>query len=288
MESSSSAGLDLDARHGASTRRAGALDLTHPRARTHTRATLSQGDPRTPPDDGQGDSGALVFAESDLLVLQSFIHDLGNLLAPLTPNLDFARDQLPPGASEDLLDALLDARETAYRLRLFKELAWSAIARGHGVLAEPVPVRPPLEQARALIERRVAQKRGTLVLDVEPDLHVIGSQTELARVTSALADALVSRLPSGGRLGLAARRAGAARAELVFSGTHNPVARELRAGVFDASGPARDAAHLQLGAQGLTFYAVGLAIARMGGTIRLDEAPEWPTQLVASLPARAP
>jgi signal transduction histidine kinase len=248
---------------------------------------LSHGDTRTP-QDGPGRAAGPAVADADVRVLQSFIHDLGNLLAPLTPNLDFVRDQLPPGANEDLLDALLDARETAYRLRLFKELAWSAIARGHGVLADPVPVAPALEQARALVERRLAQKRGVIVFEVDPTLQILGSPSELARVASAIADALVSRLPSGGRLGLAARRVGPTVAELAFSGTHTPIAPELRPHVFDAVGPARDAAHLQLGAQGLTFHAIALTVERMGGTIRLEDAPDWPTRLVAALPARGP
>ncbi|MBL0215325.1 MAG: FHA domain-containing protein [Myxococcales bacterium] len=129
-------------------------------------------------------------------------HDFNNALAVIVGNLDLVAEALPADAELGLeaLDAIRKATSSATNLakRLLRLGSKDPLTIGIVSLA------PLIDQTMMMARRRSTAKL-TVELDVEPDLHVLGSFDELQQVLINLYYNSCDAMPSGGKLCVSAR-----------------------------------------------------------------------------------
>jgi signal transduction histidine kinase len=162
----------------------------------------------------------------------------------------------------------------------------ATIEAGHMALAlKPIDVNGLLDGVAKLARHRAREKELALELECEPDVGlIVADERRIRQVLFNLVSNAIKFTPPGGRITLAARKAGD-EVDLVVSDTGIGIPEEERAIAFDRFSKGR-AGHHQQGA-GLGLALVKSFIELHGGQIDLVSTPDRGTTVTCRLPSRA-
>jgi signal transduction histidine kinase len=216
---------------------------------------------------------------SDLVV-----HDLKAPVAGAALNIEVAMEIL--GLEEGpACQALKDALAGVHRIQSMTEEIL-LLAR---LEEAQMPIHPVRSRLRDVVEDAVrslgcvAERRGTrLDVAVDGDLSASADPDLIRRVVENLLDNAMRHAPRGGRIAIQGTQGDFV--SISFANTGNPIPVGDRSRIFEkfaqSSGSVARGANVGLG---LHFCHV---VARAhGGSIRVDETPEWPVVFTLSLPA---
>jgi two-component system NtrC family sensor kinase len=136
-------------------------------------------------------------------------HEINNPLAFVSGNLGFIQDELrrqelPEEARHELLEAIIEAREGADRMRLIVQ-SLQTLSRGDPVSCHPLELHEVMESALHLVWGKV-KGRARLVRDYGALPQVRGNAVQLAQVfVNLLVNAAQAMPPSGGEIRLVTR-----------------------------------------------------------------------------------
>ncbi|HVY44772.1 MAG TPA: hybrid sensor histidine kinase/response regulator [Minicystis sp.] len=212
------------------------------------------------------------------------VHDLKSPLAVVCANLAWVLGEIGTDAP-DLVDALDDANAAAGRLRRMIEdlLAVSRLEQSTFPLSvESLDVPPLLDEVASSAKRRASERGVSVETRAAGALHARADAALLRRVLENIVDNSLRYTPRAGRVALEVSGDGWVTISVSNSGPAIP-ARD-RARVFEkfARGELEAAGR---GNAGLGLYFCKRAVQALGGDIRVDETPEWPTSFVITLPA---
>lgn len=226
----------------------------------------------------------------ELLELQHFrdemsallVHDLKNPISIVLSNLEFL--ERSPRLNDEEREAIDDASIASHRtLRLLanllditrSEAGRLVLRRARVKLAELVA---PVKER---FQRLSAGRNVSMVLSIDPALEVDLDAELMTRVIENVIDNSLRFTPVGGRIVFYARRVD----DHVNFGIGNsgpPIPTASRVSIFDKF--AQGDSNLRRSNIGLGLYFCRLVAEAHGGTIRIEEDAELPTQFVLSLP----
>ncbi|MCP3162714.1 HAMP domain-containing histidine kinase [Myxococcus sp. QH3KD-4-1] len=217
------------------------------------------------------------------LLTQFLVHDLRSPLSALTMTLAWMEQELPQG---HLLESARTGLAVTARLdRMLTDLM--DVTRLEQGRLEPRKV--PLDMGRLLEEVRgslenVARAR-KLTLDVVSPraLALHGDQELLFRVVENLATNALRYAPTGGRV-LLEGGADARGPWLAVRNDGPPIPEDLRARLFDKYVQGDQERDNRRG-YGLGLYFSRLAVESHGGSLSVEDVPDWPTSFLVRLPA---
>jgi two-component system, sensor histidine kinase and response regulator len=226
----------------------------------------------------------------ELLELQHFrdemsallVHDLKNPISIVLSNLEFLEQS--PRLNDEEREAIDDASIASYRvLRLLANLLDVTRSEAGRLVLRRARVKL-CELVAPIKERyqRLTAGRGvTIDLTIDPALEVDIDADLLTRVIENIVDNSLRFTPPGGRIVFWARPDGVyVSFGIGNSGPPIPVASRER--IFDKF--AQGDSNLRRSNIGLGLYFCRLVAEAHGGTIRVEEDAELPTQFVMSLP----
>ncbi|TQF10033.1 HAMP domain-containing histidine kinase [Myxococcus llanfairpwllgwyngyllgogerychwyrndrobwllllantysiliogogogochensis] len=216
------------------------------------------------------------------LLTQFLVHDLRSPLSALTMTLAWMEQELPQGHLHE--SARTGLAVTARLDRMITDMM--DVPRLEQGRLEPRKV--PLDMGRLLEDVRrslenVARAR-KLTLDVVAPrtLALHGDPELLVRVVENLATNALRYAPTGGRV----RLEGGTDAQGAWLAVRNdgpPIPGELRARLFDKYVQGDQERDNRRG-YGLGLYFSRLAAEAHGGTLSVEDTPDWPTSFVLRLP----
>jgi K+-sensing histidine kinase KdpD len=202
-------------------------------------------------------------------------HDLKNPLAAVLTNVGFVGSSLGDEASDDVREAIADARQACASLqRMIGNL--EALARDMGSRPPPSLELPPLDLA-LLVDEAVARhrepaaaRRVRITLDAGTSLHARGEREAVLRALDNLLANAVQYAPARSEVQVRQRLEGErALVEVVDGGPRVP--RAERRAVLTAEGQARAKGRPEARyGRGLTLYVASLSVAPLDGRIEVD------------------
>ncbi len=211
------------------------------------------------------------------------VHDLKAPVAGAALNIEVAMEIL---GLEDgsACEALKDALAGVHRIRTMTEEIL-LLARIEEASMPIRPVRSPLRRIVVDAVRslgRIAERRGTqLDLSVDGDLSANADPDLIRRVIENLLDNAMRHAPRGGRI--AVQGVQSDFVSLSISNTGNPIPESERLRIFEKF--AQSSGTVQRGANmGLGLHFCHVVARAHGGSIRVDQTPEWPVVFTLSLP----
>jgi signal transduction histidine kinase len=222
-------------------------------------------------------------------LIQFLVHDLRSPLSALTMTFSWLESEMAMGGDLSMMQAVRSGVAITGRMeRMITELL--DLPRLEEGKLELRPQRLDLgsmfEEVRQAFGQAAQFRRLTLEVEVPLGLSFQGDKALLMRVVENLVANALRHTPSGGRVKLEAGIEGGSP-YLAVRNDGAPIERELRPRLFDK--------HMQ-GAQergsrtgyGLGLYFSRLAMEAHGGSIAVEDVPEWATSFVARLPPAAP
>ena len=222
-------------------------------------------------------------------LIQFLVHDLRSPLSALTMTFSWLESELAMGGDLSMMQAVRSGVAITGRMeRMITELL--DLPRLEEGKLELRPQRLDLgsmfEEVRQAFGQAAQFRRLTLEVEVPLGLSFQGDKALLMRVVENLVANALRHTPAGGRVKLEAGLVGGSP-YLAVRNDGTPIEQELRPRLFDK--------HMQ-GAQergsrtgyGLGLYFSRLAMEAHGGSIAVEDVPEWATSFVARLPPAAP
>jgi signal transduction histidine kinase len=255
---------------------------------------LIEPEPEPTPDAAQARASSIHFVgnkrklktspsrarSTELEFLQLALHDLQTPVAILDTSMKLLIGDFASADSETLL-TLRDAQRAARRIQQYIDhlLTAERFGRGLGVDRNPFDLSRMLADFADEYRGAALVSDATLDLDVDLSMIVEGDVTLIRRVLQNLLENALRHVPSGGRILVEARFQEAFEIRICNDGP--PVRLDSRERIFDKfCGDRR-----QTGTTGIGLYFCRLAVEAHGGTIAVEDYPEWPTCFVVRLPA---
>ncbi len=211
------------------------------------------------------------------------VHDLKAPVAGAALNIEVALEIL--GLEEGpACEALKDALAGVHRIRSMTEEIL-LLARLEEASMPIRPVRSPLRSIVVDVVRhlgRLAERRGTRVdLSVDENLSATADPELIRRVIENLLDNAMRHAPRGGRIAIQGVQNGCISLSIANTGT--PIPERDRTRIFEKF--AQSSGSVSRGANvGLGLHFCHVVARAHGGSIRIDETPEWPVVFTLSLP----
>jgi two-component system, sensor histidine kinase and response regulator len=213
------------------------------------------------------------------------VHDLKNPLAVVHMNLSWLDQQQTGARSAEIAEAFADAKEASRRLQtMIEELL--AISR---IEESEVPLRRAVVDVGEMVvevvrsHAREAESKGiSLGASVDGTVSADVDRAVLQRILENLVRNALQYAPTGTRAVVAASARSAV--ELSVSNTGQPIAEGEREHVFGKFRRGASAA-ARRGNAGLGLYFCKRAMEAHGGTIALEQTPDWPVSFVLRFPA---
>ncbi|MBA3821453.1 MAG: GAF domain-containing protein, partial [Deltaproteobacteria bacterium] len=214
-------------------------------------------------------------------------HEINNPLAYIIANVDFALEQLVPGAgSNEIAEALAEAREGAVRVRtIVRDLR--AFSRSDDEARGPVELRRVIESSINMAWNEI-RHRARLVKDFGPTAAVLANEARLGQVVLNVLVNAAQAIPEGAaedneiRIVTGIDERGRAFIEVRDTGPGIP--KEHRSRVFD---PFFTTKQIGLGT-GLGLSICHTIVSSLGGEIAIGDAPGRGCIVRVSLPSVQP
>ncbi|MFZ5439961.1 MAG: sensor histidine kinase [Myxococcota bacterium] len=229
----------------------------------------------------------LISLQTDKDALTALlVHDLRAPLGAVRANLDWLRKELPTDLDPDLVDALVESRQTTDRLAAMigDLLNVNRLESGQLELQRtPTSSRALLGGVQKLVQ---AQGRArNITVDYQVDDVLLDVDVGLVtRVLENLTSNALRYTPAGARIGLAASRAGD-DVLLAVRNDGTPIPPAARPRLFEKFVQGGTAQENRRAGWGLGLYFCRLCVEAHGGTIAVEDAPGWATSFVIRLRA---
>jgi signal transduction histidine kinase len=224
--------------------------------------------------------------EKDSLV-QLIVHDLRSPLNAVMLSLEYvAQEVRTRQAGSDLTEALDDARSTAHRVSGMVSQILDTAKLEEGRLAlerTPIGTSDLLKRVRQQLAPMARDKRVEVRVEAPPDLAVRGDARLFGRVVENLLSNSIRHTPAGGKILLAATRAGD-DCRLSVHNNGEPIQQQDRERIFakfqqgSSEGP-------RLAGWGLGLYFCRMVVEAHGGSISVEDVEGWSASFVVQLPA---
>lgn len=159
---------------------------------------------------------------------RSVSHDVNNAMGSVIPLLQQIQADARDGRVDPaVLCGDLDQIETSLQVcrRIFSGML--SLARGSARPSRRAPVYPALDASLTILQDGLRHRGIDLAVDVPDDLpEVAGARSDLEQVFLNLISNAREAMPQGGRLSIAARRAGAGRLEIAIEDTGHGIPPE--------------------------------------------------------------
>jgi two-component system heavy metal sensor histidine kinase CusS len=256
------------------------------RRRTETDAAKQTIERMLAESQGQNQRLERLQREKDSLV-QLIVHDLRSPLNAVMLSLEYvAQEVRSRQAGSDLTEALEDARTTAQRVSVMVSQILDTAKLEEGRLAlerAPIGTSDLLKKVRQQLAPMARDKRVDVRVEAPPDLAVRGDARLFGRVVENLLSNSIRHTPAGGKILLAASRAGT-DCHLSVHNTGEPIQPADRERIFakfqqgSSEGP-------RLGGWGLGLYFCRMVVEAHGGRISVEDVEGWTASFVVQLPA---
>jgi signal transduction histidine kinase len=224
--------------------------------------------------------------EKDSLV-QLIVHDLRSPLNAVMLSMEYvAQEVRTRQAGSDLTEALDDARSTAHRVSGMVSQILDTAKLEEGRLAlerTPIGTSDLLKRVRQQLAPMARDKRVEVRVEAPPDLAVRGDARLFGRVVENLLSNSIRHTPAGGKILLAATRAGD-DCRLSVHNNGEPIQQQDRERIFakfqqgSSEGP-------RLAGWGLGLYFCRMVVEAHGGSISVEDVEGWSASFVVQLPA---
>jgi two-component system heavy metal sensor histidine kinase CusS len=220
-------------------------------------------------------------------LVQLIVHDLRSPLNAVMLSLEYVAQEVSTRqAGSDLTEALDDARTTAHRISgmVGQILDTAKLEEGRLDLDRtPLSTSELLKRVRQQLAPMARDKRVEVRVEAPPDLAVRGDARLFGRVVENLLSNSIRHTPAGGKILLAAARAGA-ECRLSVHNNGQPILTEDRERIFSkfqqgsSEGP-------RLGGWGLGLYFCRMVVEAHGGRISVEDVEGWTASFVVQLAA---
>jgi two-component system heavy metal sensor histidine kinase CusS len=219
--------------------------------------------------------------------VQLIVHDLRSPLNAVMLSLEYVAQEVSTRqAGSDLTEALDDARTTAHRISgmVGQILDTAKLEEGRLDLDRtPLSTSELLKRVRQQLAPMARDKRVEVRVEAPPDLAVRGDARLFGRVVENLLSNSIRHTPAGGKILLAAARAGA-ECRLSVHNNGQPILTEDRERIFSkfqqgsSEGP-------RLGGWGLGLYFCRMVVEAHGGRISVEDVEGWTASFVVQMAA---
>jgi two-component system heavy metal sensor histidine kinase CusS len=227
--------------------------------------------------------------EKDSLV-QLIVHDLRSPLNAVMLSLEYVSQEVRTReAGSDLTEALDDARTTAHRIAGMVSQILDTAKLEEGRLAlerSPLGTSDLLKKVRHQLAPMARDKRVEVRVEAPADLALRGDPRLFGRVVENLLSNSIRHTPPGGKILLAAARAGS-ECRLSVHNTGEPIKPDDRERIFakfqqgSSEGP-------RLGGWGLGLYFCRMVVEAHDGRISVEDVEGWTASFVVQMPAEPP
>jgi signal transduction histidine kinase len=229
--------------------------------------------------EARGDAGA---SEAEFVELA--MHDLQNAVSLLETSMDslyVGMTNLRPRE----LSAVRDARLASRRIQRYIDHLVTSERVTNGMLRvrkSRFPLGPVLRDLVEEYEHYAADWGGrvTVDMDTSAQIVVLADEVLLTRVIQNLVENALRHNRANGRVLVETRVSDGVQVRFCNEGAR--IAPEQRERVFE-----KFFASPQMGASGIGLYFARVAVAAHGGTLIIEDDPEWPVCFVLRLPAES-
>jgi signal transduction histidine kinase len=217
-----------------------------------------------------------------LVFLQLALHDLQSSVAVLDVSSTLLTEDLSH-ADPSVRATLTDIQRATFRVRQYIDHLVTSERLGSGRLhlqREQVELVPLLEAVIGDYAQHARAVSTVVCLDIgtSPAIGLRGDAILLRRVVQNLLENALRHAGKGGRILVQARAASIVEIRVCNDGP--PIPEALRDSIFDKYSDAANAK----GATGLGLHFCKTAVVAHGGTITLEDSPDWSTCFVVRLP----
>jgi two-component system, OmpR family, heavy metal sensor histidine kinase CusS len=217
-----------------------------------------------------------------LVFLQLALHDLQSSVAVLDVSSTLLADDLSK-ADPAVRSTLADIRRATFRVQQYIDHLVTSERLGPGrlhVKREQIELVPLLETVIGDYTYHARTASAVMCLDIGDSSRIglRGDAILVRRVVQNLLENSLRHVGRGGRILIQARAASIVEVRVCNDGP--PVPDELRDKIFDKFSDAANAK----GATGLGLHFCKAVVTAHGGTITLENTPDWPTCFVVRLP----
>jgi two-component system sensor histidine kinase KdpD len=217
-----------------------------------------------------------------MVFLQLALHDLQSSVAVLDVSSTLLADDLSK-ADPTVRATLADIRRASFRVQQYIDHLVTSERLGAGrlhVKREQIELVPLLETVMGDYTHHARTASAVMCLDIGTSTRIglRGDTILIRRLVQNLLENSLRHVEKGGRILIQARAASIVEIRVCNDGPTIP--DELRDKIFDKFSDAANAK----GATGLGLYFCKTVVAAHGGTITLENTPDWPTCFVVRLP----